>query len=509
MTPKTAPTKSRLKMAVIGGGRRCQSLLEVLKSKKITRLKTEIAGVADINPHATGLQYAKKQGIFTTHDYRDLFHIPGLELLINLTGDKNLSDELTNNKPKSLPVLNHTASRLFQEIVKGALTSTQVIREKEEELSLSHSFIQTMAEVTVVGVLLLDTNHKIIWINETLLKNTGLTKKEAIGKYCFQISHNAIAPCNDPDSACPMKETLQTGKSSHAIHEHILQEKTYYCDVSTYPILNSKGQTVQILEVIRDITQELNDKLERRTKSIKRDLARLVREDKMISLGKMVASVAHEINNPISAIINFNKLILKTITEGRPTDQDLTDFQRYLELIIREAQRCGMIVGNLLSFARQQPMEAKRIDLKEMFTRIMLLTQHRMTISNIIVTLNLDSAPLEVWGDYTQIQQCFTNFVFNAIEAMPKGGALLIRGRAPSDQEKVWVEVTDTGVGIPKDNMDKIFEPFFTTKAEVSGVGLGLSMVYGIIKEHRGSIHVTSEVDKGTTFHITLPKNPG
>ena len=496
---------NKLKMAVIGGGRRCRTLLRILETGKLTGLETEIAGVADIDPDAVGLVYAEKAGIFTTHNYEDLFTIPGLELLINLTGSVDLSDEIFEKKPDSVSMFDQKSSRLFQEIVNAVLDSGEQIEAQKEELKLSHSFIRTLAEVTVVGAMVLDINNRVVWINEAALKGSRLSRKEALGKFCFQISHNSSRPCDMDNSFCPMKETLKTCQSSHAIHEHIYGDHPVYCDVSTFPLFNSKGEVVQVLEVIRDITEELNDRVEKRTMSIKQDLSKLVQEDKMISLGKMVASVAHEINNPIGSIINFNKYILRCMEKGMPTEKELEEFRNYLELSIREAQRSGKIVNNLLTFSRQQPMESKQISLKELFERIIALTRHKMELSDIAYSLELDSDALAVWGDYTQIQQCFTNFVFNAIEAMPGGGNLAIRAGGFEEHQHVWVEISDNGEGIPQENIDRVFEPFFSTKSNSSGVGLGLSMVYGIIKEHNGDIKVESEPGKGTTFIVTLP----
>lgn len=504
-------TINKLKMAIIGGGQRCRSLLKILDTGKLTGLQVEIAGIADINPDADGMVYAGQKSIFTTENYEDLLFIPGLELVINLTGSVDLSREISEKIPDSVSILNNKTSKLFQEIVKAVLDSGEQIEAQKEELKLSHSFIRTLAEVTVVSAMVLDLNNRVIWINESALKESRISREEALGKFCFQISHNSSRPCDMDNSFCPMKETLKTGLSSHAIHEHIYGDQPVYCDVSTFPLFNSKGEVAQVLEVIRDITEELNDRVEKRTMSIKQDLSKLVQEDKMISLGKMVASVAHEINNPIGSIINFNKYILRCMEKGRPTDKEVEEFQTYLELSIREAQRSGKIVNNLLTFSRQQPMESKRITLAELFERIIALTRHKMELSDIAHSLELSSESLAVWGDYTQIQQCFTNFVFNAIEAMPGGGNLAIRAGESEEHQHVWVQISDDGEGIPQENIDRIFEPFFSTKSDSSGVGLGLSMVYGIIKEHKGDIKVDSEPGRGTTFLVTLPsveRNP-
>ncbi len=378
----------------------------------------------------------------------------------------------------------------------------------KEALYLSDSFIPTIAKATVDGVMVLDREHKILWTNEAILMKTGLSRREILGRYCYQVSHNTLGPCDSPESPCPMKETLRTKKSAHAIHEHILNDRTSYCDVSTFPLFDSNGNVIQVLEVLRDITQELTDRLEKRELSIKKDLSRLVLEDKLISLGKLVASVAHEINNPIAAILNFNKLILKTIKEGSPSDQDLTDFQKYLEYAVQEAEKCGTVVSNLLSFSRQKNLEVGSVDLEEMINRVITLMQHTMALSSIKIHVDIKTSPILFQGDATQIQQCMTNFIFNAIEALPDGGDIFIRAGNDIEGGLVFFDIQDTGVGISKLDIDRIFEPFFTTKAATSGVGLGLSIVYGIIKNHNGTIDVKSEPGKGTCFRVILPESP-
>lgn len=381
-----------------------------------------------------------------------------------------------------------------------------VMRNPEKKaLYLSDSFIPSIAKATTDGVIVLDREYRILWMNDAILKKKELPEKEILGRYCYQITHNAIGPCDSPDSPCPMKETLITKKSAHAIHEHIHHDRTSYCDVSTFPLFDAQGNVVQVLEVLRDITEELKDRMEKKELSIKKDLSRLVLEDKLISLGKMVASVAHEINNPIAAIINFNKLILKSLQEDTPDEKEIDNFKQYLNYAISEAQRCSQVVSNLLSFSRQKTIAVKSIDLVQMIDRIITLTRHTMELSNIEIIKTIENESINVECDESQVQQCITNFVFNAIESMPDGGQLHIGAGIDKGDQMAFFEVTDTGVGIPPENIDRIFEPFFTTKAAMNGVGMGLSIVYGIIKNHKGDISVNSELNKGTSFKITLP----
>lgn len=375
----------------------------------------------------------------------------------------------------------------------------------DEELVTARSLVTALSETTSEGMMVLDPDYRIVSINKGACRLAGTTPEEARGRYCFQVSHQAAAPCHSPDTPCPMRETLATGRSAHAIHEHLhMDGEAHYCDVSTYPLHNPQGEVVGVLEIFRDITTELTERMERRTQAIKDDLAHLVQEDKLISLGKLVASVAHEINNPIGSILNFSKLMLVTLQEGPPAPETLEQFEQWLALTVREARRCGSIVSNLLSFARQQSVEQRRLDLRELLRQILMLTGHRMELCGVTPVVTLPDEPLEVWGDATQIQQCLTNLVFNAVEAMEQGGELTVT--AGNDQREVWVEIADTGPGIPSDVLPQIFEPFFTTKSVGHGVGLGLSMVHGIVKEHQGRIDVEPGVGRGARFRMVLPE---
>jgi len=303
-----------------------------------------------------------------------------------------------------------------------------------------------------------------------------------------------------------MKETLKTGLSAHAIHEHLdRQNKPRYLEVFTYPLKNSYGQVNMVFEFYRDITDELESRLERKARQVKKDLARLVHEDKMIALGKLVASSVHEINNPIAGIHTLAKLMLRTLEEGQLEAEELEEFRRYLALIAHESSRCGQIVSNLLSFSRQKELERRRVDINDIIRSVILLCRHRMQLQNIAIIEKLDPDLPEITGDYNQIQQCIMNLIFNAMEAMPDGGKLTLSTSFERKKRMVHIKISDTGCGIPDENLSIIFEPFFSTKEEGKGVGLGLSVVYGIIREHQGSIFVDSKVGSGSTFTIRFP----
>jgi len=168
-------------------------------------------------------------------------------------------------------------------------------------------------------------------------------------------------------------------------------------------------------------------------------------------------------------------------------------------------ERCGNIVSGLLSFSRQPEMEHKNIDLNEVLEQVITVTRHKTELQDIGLNVRLHPAPLIVNGHINQLQQCFLNLVFNAIEAMPKGGKLSVLSNPDKAGKNALVEIQDTGYGISKENLNHIFDPFFTTKTEGEGTGMGLSIVYGIVKNYGGNIKVDSRGGKGSSFVLNFP----
>ena len=206
------------------------------------------------------------------------------------------------------------------------------------------------------------------------------------------------------------------------IHEHtISSDRAIYCDMVTYPVKDPAGEIVRVIEVWRDITEELSSRWERRARALKADLRKLIQEDRLISLGKLVASSVHEINNPIQGLLTFSHLMQEILDESEPDAEDLEKFREYLSLMSRELERCGGIVSGLLSFSRTSSTDFKDVDLNEILEQVISLTRHKMELQNIQLNTELSPKPLLINGDPNQLQQCFLNLVFNAIEAMPGG----------------------------------------------------------------------------------------
>jgi two-component system NtrC family sensor kinase len=261
--------------------------------------------------------------------------------------------------------------------------------------------------------------------------------------------------------------------------------------------------TTSLLQARGDL-QRLNENLERqvedRTQALRSAQAQLVQSEKMSSLGKLAASVAHEINNPLAGILTYAKLLIRTHEEGELTEKAREASVRNLRLVQRETERCSAIVRNLLDFARQRPPSLKDVDVGAVVEEALTLLSHRLRMQNVALARDLPPLP-PVKADFGQLRQSFVNIALNACEAMSKGGTLTVTARVVGSN--VEVRVGDTGPGIPPEHLAHIFDPFFTTKEK--GTGLGLSVVYGIIERHAGTLDIESQLGQGTTVRVRLP----
>jgi signal transduction histidine kinase len=493
-----------INLAVVGGGRACKFFLNLLQSESFTYLKINIIGVCDINPEAEGLVLAKELGIYTTDNFKNLFKLKNLDSIIELTGKKDVLLEIIRLRPKGVGVLEHNIGRLMRRL----FDVDQRLRSAEEQLVFEKNFSDFLIQQSTAAIVILNTDFEIVETNDPYLKAVSKSKEDVIGGYCYEISHGFRVPCSSsrPDMKCPLVETLRTGRSAHVIHEHPEPGGHFkFCNLVTYPLRDQDGEIYQIIEVWRDITEQLSYRWDKRVKELKSDLQKLVQEDRMISLGKLAASCSHEINNPIQGLLTFSDLMQDILAEGKPSPEDLEQFKKHLSFMSKELERCGNIISGLLSFARESPREYKEIDLNEVLEAVLALTRHKMELRNVDPTTRLHPGLLMIQGDERELQQCFLNLIFNAIEAMPGGGQLQIISELDGDKKNIRVEVQDTGYGISEENLEHIFDPFFTTKSEGKGTGLGLSIVYGVTKNHKGSIRVNSKVGEGSSFVLTFP----
>jgi two-component system NtrC family sensor kinase len=254
-----------------------------------------------------------------------------------------------------------------------------------------------------------------------------------------------------------------------------------------------------------DWAQTLERRVEEKTGELKTAQAQMIRVERMASLGKLAAVVAHEINNPLASVVTYSRLLLRRFSKaGGPKAGD--DSEKILEAIASESSRCGEIVSNLLLFARRTGSRMEPTDVNKLVDRSLFLLKHKMDLAQVYPKLSLDSTLPGVLCDPSQIEQAILALAINGIEAMPDGGALKIH-TAPHGPSGARIEISDTGVGMDDEVKRQIFEPFFTTKGEGEGkgLGLGLAVVYGIVQRHGGAIDVESAPGAGTRFTLTVP----
>jgi two-component system NtrC family sensor kinase len=245
--------------------------------------------------------------------------------------------------------------------------------------------------------------------------------------------------------------------------------------------------------------ETLENKVEERTNELKKVHEQLFRSEKLASLGKLAAGVAHEINNPLTGVLTNSSLMLEDLEKDDPRREDV-------EVIVSETIRCREIVKRLLDFARQTKPQKKLTNINSLIDNIILLVRNQTSFRNINIQKCLAEEVPTIYADVDQIQQVFINLIINSSEAMVKGGELKIDSKLSANKEFIEIKFQDNGPGIPEHIKARIFDPFYTTKEH--GTGLGLSISYGIIERHGGDITVDSAVGEGTTFIIHLPVNP-
>jgi two-component system NtrC family sensor kinase len=268
------------------------------------------------------------------------------------------------------------------------------------------------------------------------------------------------------------------------------------------------GMSLQLRAANAEIVEwatTLESRVDEKTKELQRAHDHMLHVEKMASLGKMAAVVAHEVNNPLSGILTYAKLLRKWVGTGQTSGEKREEAMQCLELIAAESRRCGDLIKNLLTLSRTAPMNVQTTDLHSVIERSLLLVRHQLELGGIEFQRQLASDLPPLSCDPAQIEQVLLVLIMNAKDAMPKGGNLWIETRLTPDDAAIEIRVRDDGAGIAPDILPHIFEPFLTTKETGRGVGLGLAISRGIVERHNGRIDVASELGHGTTFTITLP----
>jgi two-component system NtrC family sensor kinase len=361
----------------------------------------------------------------------------------------------------------------------------------ERELKEMNEFLTNMIESSVDGIIVTNMKGDILIYNKGAENILGYKIEEVVGKMNIQ----GIYP---PGVAKEVMEKLRSpdfggvGKlTSFPIFHRRKDGELIEGDLSASIIYDEKGNEIASIGIFKDLRERLG--MERELQKIQQAL---LQSEKLAAMGRLTSQIAHELNNPIYGIMNTLELLK---TEIPPESKR----RRILELSLSETQRLSEMLRNMLSFSKPEEEKRRPIRINELVEGILLVMEKQMRESNIKVETSFDDEIPEVMASTNQMRQVMLNMIKNAKEAMPKGGTLTVR--TSREDNRVMIHIQDTGMGIPGEIRNKIFEAFFTTKQKVKGVGLGLSVCYGIIKDHSGEIKVESEEGKGTTFTISLP----
>jgi two-component system NtrC family sensor kinase len=274
-----------------------------------------------------------------------------------------------------------------------------------------------------------------------------------------------------------------------------------------------KSMRDQLGEAMAEInlaSQQLEAKVAERTEQLRRAHQHLVQSDRLASLGQLAASVAHEINNPLSGVLNYSALMSRILKEDGVPQERLPEFRGYLERVTEQTARAGRIVSDLLAFSRRSKPQRAPADLNTIVRTTVSLVSHKLRLMSVEAEMRLAEGLPLLPCDASQLQQVVLNLVMNGAQATRGNGSgrVTVTTRAAEGGEGLVLEVQDDGDGIAADTLDRIFDPFFTTKEEGKSLGLGLAVVYGIIESHGGEIGVRSTVGQGATFTVTLPLPP-
>lgn len=332
-------------------------------------------------------------------------------------------------------------------------------------------------------VTVIDKNFNLVKANRSTEKITHVKVENIIGKKCYDVLARRRTPCRN----CPALETLKN-KAVTSENEIIDFKDKDYLSWSA-PILDPKHELSSIVVYYRDHTE--TSKLFRQ----------LIQSEKMAAIGQLSSSLAHELNNPLTGITAFSQILLKDIGKKNPLYPDILEIEK-------ASLRCKNIIENLLNFSeKSKPQKRALVSINDIINTTLPLIQYSAspTKQNILVTKDLALQLPKIKGSENELQQVFFNLLLNAIQAMPKGGKLKIKTQFVSSRKVLEISISDTGIGIAHPDLPKIFDPFYTTKEKTRGTGLGLFVSYGIVKDHKGNIHVNSQVNKGSIFKVTLP----
>ena len=388
------------------------------------------------------------------------------------------------------PILNDRGDVGYVMLSLRDVTRTKLL---EMEIRKTNDFLENIIASSVAAIIVADTKGVILLMNESARKLFGYTDKMAVGKSIAEYlytpggARSVMKKLRSPDYGGVGKLHSTKMTIINSLGEKIPVEMNA-------SIIYQDGKEIATMGIYNDLRPKIE--IEKKLKEAER--IKLMQSNKMASLGHLAAGVAHEINNPLSGILIDTSLILEELDGESPIREDLQN-------IIDDTNRCKEIVKNLLAYSRQTEFKKEIFNVNGVIEQAFSFLREHALLQNITISKEFSSSMLMSEGDNNQLIQIFTNMIINATQAMNGKGNITIRTSKDKPKGKIYIEISDTGCGIPEENIPKIFDAFFTTKEEGKGTGLGLSTVKDIIEKHRGTIKVKNTGPEGTTFLMELP----
>lgn len=418
------------------------------------------------------------------------------------TGESMFNDDaiILNKEGKEIPVnVTTSALRTNNNVIIGVLEIFRDLTERKQlwdKLREERDKARQYLSVAQVMIVALNREGRVTLINKMGCEVLGYKEEEIIGKNWFDF----CIPAKTRHKVREVFLKLMAGETKIAeYYENPISIRSGDERIIAWHstiVRDKKGNITGTLSSGEDITERKQTEEE------------LIRSERLASVGQLAAGVAHEVNNPLAGILVYIKLLLKRYEQNQLQNEQT---KQQLEKIARETERCSSIIKNLLDFSRQTKVTFRPVDINQVIEATFSIVGHQISLENIKLRKELGRHLPPILGDFDQIQQALMNIVLNATQAMPNGGDLTVTTSTASGvkigrsiKNAVRIDISDTGVGITKENLNRLFTPFFTTKEKGKGVGLGLSVVHGIIERHHGKIEIESNPGAGTTFSIYL-----